>query len=123
MDFRTDRKRVDGLGSAKDGTEHHWKMTLSSWGLLILIPLFIFTFGSTLGSDYETAVAVYSRPFPAIVAILTLVVGWMHFKGGVQVLIEDYTHGSTRTALIVITTCLSYAAAVAGTFAIVSIAL
>ena len=123
MDFRTDRKRVEGLGSAKDGTEHHWRMTLSSWGLAILVPLFVFTFGSTLGSDYETALATYSRPFPAIVAILTLVVGWMHFKGGVQVLIEDYTHGATRTGLIVATTCLSYAAAAAGVFAIVSIAL
>lgn len=123
MDFRTDRKRVEGLGSAGTGTEHHWRMTLSSVGLVILIPLFIFTFGRTLGSDYETALAVYSRPFPAIVAILTIVVSWLHFKGGVQVLIEDYTRGSTRTALIIATTCLSYAAAAAGAFAIVSIAL
>jgi len=123
MNFRTDRQRVEGLGSAKTGTDHHWKMTLTSVGLAILVPLFIFTFGATLGSDYETALAVYSRPFPALVAILTLTVGWMHFKGGVQILIEDYTHGGTRTALIIATTCLSYAAAAAGIFAIVSIAL
>ena len=123
MDFRTDRQRVEGLGSSRSGTDHHWKMTLSSIALVILVPLFIFTFGATLGSHYETALATYSRPFPAIVAILTLGVGWMHFKGGVQVLIEDYTQGGTRTALIVATTCLSYAAAAAGIFAIVTIAL
>ncbi|WP_316015131.1 succinate dehydrogenase, hydrophobic membrane anchor protein [Roseobacter sp. HKCCA0434] len=123
MDFRTDRKRVMGLGSAKDGTEHAWNIKLSSIGLAILIPLFIFTFGATLGSDYETALATYQRPFPAIVAILTLLVGWLHFKQGVQVLIEDYTGGGTRTALIVAMTCLSYAAAAAGVFAIVTIAL
>ncbi len=47
-----------------------------------------------LGQPYEEVVAYYSRPFPAIVAALTiLVVGFVHFRNGVQVLIEDYTDG------------------------------
>ena len=62
MAFLTDRKRATGWGSAKSGTMHHWSMTVSSVALLILIPLFIFTFGSILGSSYEEVTAYYSRP-------------------------------------------------------------
>ena len=123
MAFLTDRKRADGLGSAKTGTEHHWQMMVSSVALLILIPLFIFTFGSILGSPYEEVIAYYQRPFPAVVAALTMAVGFYHFKGGVQVLIEDYVHGFARKALIIGMICLSYAAAAFALYAIVRIAL
>lgn len=123
MAFLTDRKRATGLGSAKTGTAHHWAMMQSSIALLILIPLFVFTFGSILGSSYEQVIAYYARPFPSIVAALTLVVSWMHFKSGVQTLIEDYTHGLWRKGLIIGTTCLSYAAAATAVYAIVRLAL
>ena len=123
MRYLTDRKRAAGLGSAKSGTEHHSHMMISSVALVGLVPLFVFTFGRALGMGYEDALAYYARPFPAIVGILTLLVGFYHFKGGVQVLIEDYVHGFARKALIIGMTCLSYAAAAVGVFAIVRIAL
>ena len=123
MAFLTDRKRATGMGSAKTGTEHHWQMTVSSVALLFLVPLFIFTFGPILGAPYEEVIAYYQRPFPAVVAILTLAVGFFHFRGGVQVLIEDYVHGLARKLLIIAMICLSYAAAAFAIFAIVRIAL
>jgi succinate dehydrogenase / fumarate reductase membrane anchor subunit len=123
MAFLTDRKRATGMGSAKSGTEHHWQMMVSSVALTGLIPLFVFTYGYALGMSYDDAAAYYARPCPAIVGILTLLVGFLHFKGGVQTLIEDYVHGFARKALIIGSICLSYAAAAAGVFAIVRIAL
>jgi succinate dehydrogenase / fumarate reductase membrane anchor subunit len=123
MAFVTDRKRAVGLGAAKAGTEHHWSMTKSSAALLILVPLFVFTFGPMLGQPHEAVVAYFARPFPAIVAALTIAVGFMHFKNGVQVLIEDYTDGLTRKILIIAMICLSYAAAATGLYAIARIAL
>jgi len=123
MAYLTDRKRAEGLGSAKSGTGHHWSMMVSSAGLAVLIPLFIFTFGSTLGSSYEEVIAYYSRPFPALVAALTIAASMMHFKNGVQVLIEDYVHGIARKVSIIVMICLSYAIAATGIFAIARIAL
>ena len=123
MAFVTDRKRAVGLGSAKAGTEHFWSMTKSSAALLILVPLFVFIFGPMLGASYEEVHAYFARPFPAIVAALTIGVGFVHFKNGAQVLIEDYFHGLTRKVLIIATICLSYAAAATGLFAIARIAL
>ena len=122
MAFLTDRKRAVGMGAAKTGTEHHWHMTVSAVALLILVPLFVFTFGWALGKPYDQVVAYYQRPFPAIVAVLTFIVGFYHFNNGIQIAIEDYTDGLTRKALIIAMTCLSYAAAAIGVFAIARIA-
>ncbi|SEW28582.1 succinate dehydrogenase subunit D [Cognatiyoonia koreensis] len=123
MAFLTDRKRASGMGSAKSGTEHHWQMMVSSVGLLILIPIFIFQFGSALGGTYEEVIAYYSRPVPAGIAMLTLLVGFFHFAKGVQTLIEDYVHGKARKIAIIAMICLSYGAAGLGIFALIRIAL
>lgn len=123
MRYLTDRKRATGLGSARSGTGHFWHMQVSAVGLAILVPVFIFTFGRIVGAPYEDVVAYYGRPFPAIVAGLTLLVALTHFKNGAQVLIEDYAHGFTRKALIVGTICLSYALIATGLYALIRLAL
>lgn len=123
MHYLTDRKRAEGLGSAKAGTEHHWHMIVTSVMLTGLVPLFIFTFGHALGMEYEEATAYYQRPFPAVVAILTLLVGLYHFRNGIQVVIEDYTGGFVRKGLILGFIGFSYTLAAVGVFAIVRIAL
>ena len=123
MRYLTDRKRAVGMGSAKSGTAHFWVMKVSSFALLLLIPLFVFTFGPVLGSDYATVTEYYARPWPALVAALTIVVGMMHFKDGVQVLIEDYVHGTAQKVTILVMICISYAIAAMGLFAIARLAL
>lgn len=123
MAFLTDRKRAAGTGSAKSGTQHFWSMKVSSVALLFLVPMFIFTFGGILGSSHAEVTAYFARPFPAIVAALTLLVGFKHFNDGVQVLIEDYVHGPMEKILIILMTCLSYGAAATGVFAIAKLAL
>lgn len=123
MSYMTDRKRATGMGSAKTGTEHFWAMKVSSFGLLALIPLFVFTFGPMLGADHATVTAYFARPFPAIVAALTIAVSMMHFKGGVQTLIEDYVHGTAQKVSILVMIAASYAIAATGLFAIAKLAL
>lgn len=123
MAFLTDRKRARGLGSAKSGTAHFWAMKVSSVALLILIPLFVCTFGSALGSTYEEVIARFARPYPAIIAALTIAVGFKHFNDGAHVLIEDYVHGMAQKITLILVTCLSYGAAAVGIFAIAKLAL
>ncbi len=123
MAYLTDRKRATGQGSARSGVRRHWRMIISAVALAVLTPLFVFTFGGILGADHATVTAYYARPFPAIVAALTLVVGFIHFRTGVQTMIEDYTKGATRTVLIIAAACISYTAITAGLFALVRLAL
>lgn len=123
MAFLTDRKRVGGLGSARTGTEHHWSMTLTSWGLIVLVPLFVMTFAPMLGEDHATVVQHFGRPFPAIIAALGLIVGLVHFKNGIRMTIEDYVHGYMREFWIIAVSIFCYALAATGLFAIARIAL
>ncbi|EAQ04379.1 succinate dehydrogenase, hydrophobic membrane anchor protein [Pseudooceanicola batsensis HTCC2597] len=123
MRFLTDRKRAVGMGASKTGTAHHWQMQISSIALLILVPLFVLNFGAILGSSYEEVVAHYSRPYPAIVAALTLLVGMTHFKNGAQMAIEDYIHGLAGRLSIIGVTILAYAIAGVGIFSLLRLAL
>ena len=123
MAYLTDRKRVSGLGPAGSGTTHHWHQTILSAALVILVPLFLLTFGRVLGAPWEEVAIYYSRPWPALIALATLFVGWVHFAKGVRVMIEDYVGGTARKALIVLTTILSYGAALASVYALARLAL
>ena len=123
MRYLTDRKRATGMGSAKSGTAHFWAMKVSSVALLILIPLFVFTFGTIVGEDYATVTAYFAHPFPALIAALTLIVGFEHFQSGAQVLIEDYLHGLVQKITIILIKCISYGLMAMGLFAIAKLAL
>lgn len=123
MRYITDRKRAQGLGAAKTGTEHHWTLIVSGAALIGLVPAFVIIFGRALGGTHEEVVATFSRPFPALVAILMLWVGLMHFRRGAQTAIEDYARGITRKLLLIGAICISYTVLAAGLYAIVRIAL
>lgn len=123
MSYLTEFKRAAGHGSARAGTERHWFMTKSSIALLILTPLFVFTFGPMLGQPHAEVVAYFGRPFPAIVAALMIVTGFAHFKTGILMVVEDYVGQPAREWAIILTTCLSYGAAATGLFAIAKLAL
>lgn len=123
MRYLTDRKRAVGRGSARSGTEHMWFMHVTSVALAILIPFWVYVFGSALGQGREAVLETFARPFPAILTALVLVVGMRHFAAGAQTMLEDYTHGHTRHALVIGAISLSYAVMATGLYALVRIAL
>jgi succinate dehydrogenase / fumarate reductase membrane anchor subunit len=123
MRYITDKKRVEGLGSSKMGTEHHISMKISSVFLLFLVPIFLFTFGNVIGEEYEAVISYYQKPFPAIVTLLTIVVGLLHFNSGVKVLLEDYVQGFKRELLILLMTIISWCLISLGVFSILKLAL
>ena len=109
-------------GSLSEAVHHFLLMKVSSIALLFLIPLFVFTVGPMIGQPHEEVVAFFAKPFPAVIVALTFIVGFKHFSDGVQVLLEDYVHGTARKISILIMTCLSYAAMLIGLYAILKIA-
>jgi succinate dehydrogenase / fumarate reductase membrane anchor subunit len=120
--YLTARKRAENLGSSGKGTEHFWLMEVTSIALAILTPFFVFTFGSILGRPYPEVLAALSNPFVAILFALYLLVGLYHFRHGVQVVLEDYAHGTSRRMMIIAAICITYAILAAGLFAVGRIA-
>lgn len=123
MRYLTTRKRAEGKGAAHTGTHHHWRMTVSAVALAFLLPAWIYVFGSALGQPLDAVRATFARPFPAIVTALLLVVGMRHFAMGAQMMIEDYTRGTTRKMLVIFVTSLATVIAATGLFALVKLAL
>ena len=123
MRYLTARKRAEGKGSAHVGAEHHWFMTVSGVGLAVLIPTFLFIFGRALGGTHDEVLATFSRPLPAILTALVLIVGLQHFIKGAQTMIEDYSRGTVRKVLIILVITFSYFLMACGLFALAKIAL
>ncbi|THD76327.1 succinate dehydrogenase, hydrophobic membrane anchor protein [Thalassobius vesicularis] len=123
MRYLTARKRAEGKGAAHTGTEHHWYMQVSAVGLAFLVPLFVYIFGSALGGSHADVIAVFSRPIPAILTGMTLVVAMRHFAKGAQMMIEDYAHGTSKKMAIMFVIGLSYVLIAVGLFALAKIAL
>lgn len=123
MQFLTDRKRAQGLGAGGTGTHHHWQMIVSSILLVPLVPLFILIFGSALGGSHEEVLAYFSRPIPAIILGLSLVVILLHLLREAQEAIEDYVHGVAQKLALVAVAAFTYTLIAAGLFALVKLAL
>lgn len=124
MSFKTDYKRVAGLGSAKDGTGHWISQRLTAIALLALGPLFLIPFMRALGAGHEAVLATYSHPFHALMAVGFFIVGFRHLRLGLQVVIEDYIHAERLRMISLIVNALAWRGfAVAGAFAVAKIAL
>lgn len=123
MDYRTDKSRAIGMGSAKAGVGHWWSQRITSVALVPLTLLFIFPFAAALGGGHEGVRELYANPFNAIVAILFITVGLYHNQQGLQVVIEDYVHGKLAlTAALLANILFNGALALTGIFAIAKIA-
>jgi succinate dehydrogenase / fumarate reductase membrane anchor subunit len=91
--------------------------------LAFMVPTFLYVFGSALGGTRDEVLATFSRPFPAILTGLVLVVAMRHFAKGATVMIEDYSHGSLRKGLVMFAISLSWVITATGLYALARIAL
>lgn len=123
MNFRTDRKNVVGLGSGREGTHHHWQMMVSSILLVVLVPVFVLVMGYGIGGTQEEVMAYFSRPFPAIVTALTLIVGILHLMREAQAAIEDYIHGPAEKLTLIAVNAFGYLLIAISLFALARMAL
>lgn len=123
MQYMTDRKRAVGAGAAHTGTANHWFMTVSGVALAVMLPIWLYLFGSAIGGTRDQVVAAFANPFTAILTALVLVVSMRHFAKGSAVMVEDYAHGTARKAGLIFVVSLSAVIAATGLYALIRIAL
>ncbi|MEO0938171.1 MAG: succinate dehydrogenase, hydrophobic membrane anchor protein [Pseudomonadota bacterium] len=123
MRYATDRKRVSGLGSGRDGTRHHWQMMVSSILLCFAIPALVVILASAIGGSYADVTAYFAQPGIALITILSLAVVVWHTMQEVLEALEDYVHGTAGKLSMVAAKAIGYGLIAAGIFAIVRMAL
>jgi succinate dehydrogenase / fumarate reductase membrane anchor subunit len=117
--LRTSLGRVRHLGSAHSGTEHFWRLRLTSVALLPLSLAFMVIVISLLGRNHAAVVQVLGSPFVGIVMLLFIIATAYHMWLGMQVVIEDYVHEERWKVLALMSnTFFSFAVGLASLYAI-----
>lgn len=101
MNMRTPLGKVRGYGSARDGTEHFWHQRLTAMANIPLTIFFVCLLVYLNGEPREVVIATLSSPFVAIFLALFLLSALYHMRLGMQVVIEDYAQGASKTPLLV----------------------
>jgi succinate dehydrogenase / fumarate reductase, membrane anchor subunit len=119
MNMRTPFKDVEGLGSAKSGTEHFWQQRVTAIANLPLIIFLVWFVISHLGATRSDVVASVHHPFVGILLALSFVSILWHMRLGMQVVIEDYVHGhGAKLAFLLLNSFFTAALGVAALSAI-----
>jgi succinate dehydrogenase / fumarate reductase, membrane anchor subunit len=119
MSMRTPFKAVEGLGSAKSGTEHFWHQRMTAIANVPLVIFLVWFIVSHLGSTRSDVVASVHNPFNGILLALSFVSILWHMRLGMQVVIEDYVHGhGAKLACLLLNSFFTAALGVAAFYAI-----
>jgi succinate dehydrogenase / fumarate reductase, membrane anchor subunit len=115
--------RVRGLGSAKEGAHHWWRQRVTAFGNLILILWLILSLLLLPDLGYETVRGWLQSPIVAVPMALIVVNTFWHMKMGLQVVIEDYQHGSSRIVALAALHTWTFGAGGLALFSILKVAL
>jgi succinate dehydrogenase / fumarate reductase, membrane anchor subunit len=121
--MRSPLGRAVGLGSAKEGVEHWWLQRITAVALVPLGLWFVIAIIRLVGADLDNVRDWVGNPLPAILLVLLLIATFYHAALGLQVVIEDYVHTElAKLGLLVVVRLACFALAVAGIFAVVTMA-
>jgi len=119
MNLRTPFKDIEGLGSAKSGTDHFLHQRLTAIANVPLVIFLVWFVISHLGASRADVVASVHNPFNAILLVLSFVSILWHMRLGMQVVIEDYVHGHVaKVAMLLANAFFTAALGVAALYAI-----
>lgn len=116
MHYRSEIKRVKGLGTAKHGFSHWWMQRLTA---VLMVPLGLWFFYSLMSMETlsaDTVIMWLQNPFQAILMTLWAITVIYHGALGLQVIIEDYVHGKALALTLLILIKFAMLAMIIATF-------
>jgi len=124
MSLRSPLSRVEGLGSAKQGTAHWWSQRITAVALIPLTLWLVFSLLMLPSLDYDTVHVWLSVPITGFLAVLLVAVTAYHSYLGTTVIVEDYVHTTGMKVLTLTTLKFLYVlCAGLGIFAILRVVL
>jgi len=124
MNLRSPLGRVLGFGAAKEGVGHWWVLRVTA---VALIPLTLWFVIALLGKplqSYDAMRGWLGQLWVAVPVVLLIITLAIHSRLGIEEIVVDYVHGkAAKTTLLLLSTFIHVAAAVAGVFAVLTLAL
>ena len=123
-DFKTNAKKVHGLGSAKTGV-HHWAVQKFTAVMNIVLVFWLLCAICHLADlNYQDSITYMSSTWNAVFASLFTVSTFYHAKLGLQVVIEDYIpKACIKVAALIVMNAVIFLGMFAALFAIFKIAI
>jgi succinate dehydrogenase / fumarate reductase membrane anchor subunit len=118
----TEIGRVRGLGSAKHGAQHWWHQKLTAGTNFLLIVWLLASIATLPSYDHGTVRLWLHSAWAAIPMALLIASVFYHFRLGLQVVIEDYSHKESRFVLTVLVNVFTLATAGTAIFSILKVA-
>jgi succinate dehydrogenase / fumarate reductase membrane anchor subunit len=100
--FRTAMSQARGLGASHHGVGHFITERVSGLALIPLALWGVFAGLRLAGIGYDGAIEWVAIPVNTVLLCLLLVVGLIHLKGAIQLVIEDYIQGFVAKSVLVI---------------------
>lgn len=124
MSLRSPLSQVLGSGSAKEGTDHWWMQRLTAIALLLLGLWFLLSLAGLNGYSHAALRAWAGDPLNAVLLLLLcLSLAW-HSMLGIQIVVEDYVHGSAlKLVSLILNKFIHVIVAVAAVLAILKVSL
>ena len=119
--MKTPLGTVLGLGSAKTGTEHWWLQRVTAIANIPLVIFLIIFVLCHLGADRAALIASVKHPLIAMALAMSFLSILWHMRLGMQVVIEDYVHGSWRIFCLLGNVFFTIALGIAALYAILSL--
>lgn len=98
----TKLKKVKGLGSAKDGTNHWWLQRVTGIAMIGLLSWFMYSFVKFFAMDFLEMKAWVKTPINSLLLVTFFPVLFFHAFLGFKVVVEDYVHKEFVKILLII---------------------
>ncbi|MEE2527312.1 succinate dehydrogenase, hydrophobic membrane anchor protein [Hyphobacterium sp. HN65] len=123
MSMVTPAKRINRLGSAKSGVHHFVAQRVSAIALVIALPLFMICLSQSGAPDPAASRAFFGSAWGALLTLITMSATLYHMRLGLQVVVEDYIHGTAmKMGLLIGNTLITYGLWLAGAYALIRLA-
>jgi succinate dehydrogenase / fumarate reductase, membrane anchor subunit len=122
MSLRSPIGQVLGLGSAKAGAHHWWMQRVTAVALALLGVWFVASIFCATSFEYSAVTTWIANPIHATLLSVFIAALAYHSQLGVQVVIEDYVHGATKTVTIVLSTFFHVIVGALGVISVLRIA-
>ena len=115
--------RVRGLGAGGGHVvQHWWLQRVTAVASLGLVLWFVFSLARLPSLDYGSMLLWVRQPIVAVPLCLLVVSVFWHFRLGVQVMLEDYLHGSKRVIALLLLNFYTFAVGALALFSVLKVA-